>query len=157
MMDRRRALMAQKPADTVTGLVPGTGYGKSASTVVSVNTDGQIVVEKWTRGWANRFEIPFKNTVTVKTGDCLQLTLKKVSGTTQTRFSSLYLSSPQWLLWNNIITSFNNATIKTITVTADINYSLSGVIMQLHSSDITAQYAFIMSVEIYVNGKLVLK
>lgn len=157
MINRRRALMMAQKADIITGLVPGIGYGKSTSTIVSVNNDGQIVIEKWTNGWANRFEIPFKNTVNIKTGDSLQLILKKVNGTTQAKFSSLWLFSPGWQLWSNVSTPFNSATIKSVTVTASNDYALSNLVMQIHSSDLSADYHFTMSVEIYVNGKLVLK
>lgn len=156
-MDRRRGLMMQKVEDTVTGLAPGTGYGKTTSTIVSVNNDGQIVIEKWTIGYENRFEVPFKNTVNIKNGDSVQLILKKVSGTAQTKFSSLWLYTPSWQLWANVSTPFNSSTIKSITVTASKDYALSKLVMQIHSSNLPEGYQFTMSVEIYVNGKLVLE
>lgn len=153
-LERRRALMGAK-RDRAIGLVPGSGYGKSTSTIVAVDNNGYIAITKWRAAWANRFEIPFTGTLMVHSGDSVRVVLKKISGTGITRNSSSWFYPINWQIWNNQPTQFNSTTIKDITVTASKEGTLEAFGMQLHANNITT--AFTMSIEIYINGKLVLK
>lgn len=154
LMERRRALMAAKK-DSVLGLVTGSGYGKSTSTVAAVDNNGYIVITKWSAAWANRFQIPLTGSFMINSGDSVRIVLKKVSGTADNRNSSLVFDPVDWYAWSNLFTKFNSATIIDKTVTASKSGTINSLVMQLHANGMTT--AFTMSIEIYINGKLVLK
>lgn len=154
LRERRRALMAAKK-DSVLGLVPGSGYGKSTSTVAAVDNNGYIVITKWSAAWANRFQIPLTGSFMINSGDSVRIVLKKVSGTAGNRNSSLLFYPVDWAAWSNVPTEFNRATIIDKTVTASKSGTINSLVMQLHANSMTT--AFTMSIEIYINGKVVLK
>lgn len=153
LMERRRALMGKE--EEISRLVSGNNYGMSANTLASVDENGHIVIGgKWGAGWSNRIQIPFTKPLTVKSGDTVRAVIDRVSvsgspvGNTTLQLNSL-------VLFQNHSTKFYHSPIKDVTVTAASDLSLKYLAWENVSVTITA--SFIMSLKIYINGKVVLR
>lgn len=153
---RRHGLMREKTVEPNTPL-PSTGYGKGTS-VVSVNSDGDVVLAQLNAAWANRFELPFKRQIEIKNGDTVRLFLEKISGSAAAICCSVWLnwtpSGSFFQLLNNEAVHFASLTMKDTTVTATADQSYNKFIMQGHTQNLSAPV--VMRIHIYVNGKEVL-
>lgn len=157
-MNRRRALMAAQ-TEQKNGLVSKTGCGYGSS-VVSVNSDGNIVLTTFKSAWSNRFAVLFKFPIAIKNNDIVRVVLTKISGSASSYNASAQLQvSPsdytiEFKPFANSVCEFDKTKIKDVTVTSSVNGNVGAFIMFGNSANLSS--SIVMHLSIYVNGKEVL-